>query len=114
MKANRKINSPRTINNYLTVLFLLGVVATVGFSLLSILQLKEIRSIEERRVAQVADEEIESLLQDMSTSILILANSYSNWDETKQQLSNSNFYSYWRTNRVKEVSFSVPHLRDVE
>jgi diguanylate cyclase (GGDEF)-like protein len=59
-----------------------------------------------------AQQEIDEALQAMDSEVQRTAKNLADWDETRQQLVFSEFYAYWRDNRVRDAGM-VPDTVDV-
>ncbi|VAX00092.1 diguanylate cyclase/phosphodiesterase (GGDEF & EAL domains) with PAS/PAC sensor(s) [hydrothermal vent metagenome] len=61
----------------------------------------------------LAKQELNSTLTKIIKNSAMLAEKFSNWDETKQQLQNSTYYKYWQLNRAPKFDFAPAHFDNI-
>jgi len=62
----------------------------------------------------LATDELKSTLSNLFDSTAILAERYSKWDETIQQLNTPTYYKYWQINRVPNSGFTPSYFDAIE
>jgi diguanylate cyclase (GGDEF)-like protein len=65
------------------------------------------------REAQNAQMEVTEGLAEMQRRAEAMAQALAHWDETRQQLSHSDYYTLWRDNRVRDAGMATDRVRAV-
>ncbi|MBI3776249.1 MAG: EAL domain-containing protein [Gammaproteobacteria bacterium] len=105
---------PLSITAYGLLFILLGLLLFGGFSLLTVSELYTLHVETKQRNLHLAQEELQDTVLHVLAEGEKLAMQFAEWDESLQQFSNSNYYAYWRENRVPYASFAPHDLAGVE
>lgn len=105
---------PLSITAYGLLFILLGLLLFGGFSWLAVDEIYALQAETKQDNLQLAQEEMRETTQRVLVESEKLAAQFAAWDETIQQLSNANYYAYWREYRVTAASFVPPDLAGVE
>ena len=105
---------PLSVNTYGILYIVFGSLLFGSFGWLAVAQLVDLQRATEQKNVQMAKEELRNTLTEVLAESEKIAKSFSNWDETMQQLGNATYYSYWREYRVPSASFVPDYLNAVE
>lgn len=106
--------SPLSVKTYGIVFIVLG---TLFFAFTSWLMLNKIHATQvdvERNSQRAASAEIAQALVQLTNELEQVANALGEWDETRQQLSDSSYYGYWRDNRALHGGMAPDYVNAVE
>ncbi len=98
----------------LGIIFILALIITLG--LLGWYTKQKITMLEsqsEYKSNVLAKEELNSTLSKIFKNTTMLAEQFSNWDETKQQLQSPTYYKYWQLNRAPKFEFAPNYFDNI-
>jgi len=103
----RKFQSifPLPIAAYGVSFIFIGLLICGGFSYLTLHDISVLQHESKQRNLQLAQKELQDILDKITTTIQTAAKSFAEWDETLQQLNNTIYYSYWLKHRVPSTNF---------
>ena len=94
--------------------FVIMVLCSLGiFSLLALDQLARLDAETRMRTERLAQSELIQTVDVILKKTKSLAQDFSVWDETLQQLTNSLYYVFWKENRVKSSGFTPAYFEDL-
>jgi len=105
---------PLPITAYGLLFILLGLLLFGGFSWLAVDDIYALQAETKHRNLQLAQQEMRETALHVLAESEELATQFAHWDETIQQLSNANYYGYWREYRVPSASFASHDFAGVE
>ncbi len=102
------------ISFYAAGLLCLAVLTFAALTWLLIQKMDVLRTEVDARHEEIAREEIAQALERLFDESRSVARKFAQWDETRQQLTNPAYYTYWRQNRAPRVGMLPPYFEAVE
>lgn len=96
---DRRLSTP-TITAYGAIFIAVVLLLLGGISAISLYQLDSSRNQIRQNIQIVARQELHQALQALQTGFLHDSQALADWDEAKQNLSDSTYYNYWRESRA--------------
>ena len=105
---------PHSVNYFVTITFLAGMalLSIIGISMAYRIQVVDKVFVQSH--VNAANNELHHGINVVFNKVQDIALSIATWDETKQQLSNSTYYTFWRQRRVHAVNFIPIYVNDIE
>lgn len=103
-----------SIFTYGVLALVLGAAVFGGLTLLAITELHALRDTSEEKYRSAAQEEFHSAEAKLLNATDTLAGTFAAWDETRQQINNPTYYSYWRANRAPSANFVPFYFKHIE
>lgn len=106
--------SPLSIKTY-AIVFIVAITLFYGVSgLLMLNRIADTQADIERNSQRAASAEVAQAVLQLNRELDRLGHSLASWDETRQQLSDSSYYAYWRDSRVPEGGIVPAYVKAVE
>lgn len=105
---------PASIKSYAMVFIGLVVLLFGALNWAMLNNIGATRSGVERSNQQAAEMEISQAMVQLTTELVQVGNALTGWDETRQQLDDPSYYTYWRDNRVLAGGITPDYVTAVE
>jgi diguanylate cyclase (GGDEF)-like protein len=105
---------PRSANFFARLFVGIGMVIFILINLSFYYKGKEIKETVEQQAQEASLHEVSKSVNDTLSHLEQLANEIANWDEVRQQLSDSSYYFYWRDQNLKQTAYFQSYYDQVE
>ena len=105
---------PLSINSYGLLFIVLTLLSFGSVALYSIYQIDDIKTSAKNKTRLLAQKEVSGLIKKIKNELEKTANSFSHWEELRQQLDNPVYYAYWHKSRMPNASFIPEYFKTVE
>ncbi len=108
------IIKPHSANFFARLFIGVGLIIFIAINLSFYFKGNEIKNTVERQAQHEVQYEVLTGVNDTIAHLNQLANDVANWDELRQQLSDSSYYFYWRDQNLKHTIYFQPYYDQLE